>query len=107
VKKRVFRKRLVWDWVTTLGEIDQQYEKPEFPFHSQSGIWGEDFSVSSRIVLGNCIFWCRIRVLGAYSAPNPKNTKAFPPPRKALRSKPNTKTTDVTQPPHDHSLTPE
>ena len=61
-------------------EIDQQYEKPEFPFHSQSSMWGEDFSVYSRIVLENCIFWYRIRILGAYSsAPNPKTTKALPP----------------------------
>ena len=71
--------------------------KPEFSFHSQSSMWGEDFSVNSRIVLENCIFWYRIMVLGAYSsAPKLKTTKALPP--QALRSKPDTKTTDVTQP---------
>ena len=40
-------------------------------------------------------------VLGAYSsAPNLKTTKALPPPPRPqdLRSKPNTKTTDLTQP---------
>ena len=43
-------------------------------------MWGKDFSVYSRIVLENCIFWYRIRVLGAYSsAPNPKTIKALPP----------------------------
>ena len=39
--------------------------------------------------------------LGAYSSdPNLKTTKALPPPLRPqdLRSKPNTKTTDVTQP---------
>ena len=55
--------------------------KQEFSFHSQSSMWGEYFSVNSRIVLENCIFWYRIMVLGAYSsAPNLKTTKALPPP---------------------------
>ena len=74
--------------------------KQEFSFHSQSSMWGEYFSVNSRIVLENCIFWYRIMVLGAYSSPpNLKTTKALPPPPRPqdLRSKPNTKTTDVTQ----------
>ena len=76
-------------------EIDQQYEKPEFPFHSQSGMWVEDFSVYSRIVLENCILWYRIRILGAYSsAPTQKLPKHYPPGSEI--SKPNTKTTDVT-----------
>ena len=55
--------------------------KQEFSFHSQSSMWGKYFSVNSRIVLENFIFWYRIMVLGAYSsAPNLKTTKAFPPP---------------------------
>ena len=55
--------------------------KQEFSFHSQSSMWGEYFSVNSRIVLENFIFWYRIMVpRRLWQRSQPKNYQSITPP---------------------------